>query len=186
MGMDKVILLSALLALMFSCHKKTDDDYVVYKIKEGHHRSGSSGSFFRRNALSFSARFNESAKYTSIAPRNQMDVNKLYGFSECSSYHHGNSARFGWRWLDDRLEILAYTYVHGERIFEYITSVELDKYYDYQILVEESEFIFTCDNHSTKMARGCDGNGGVKYRLYPYFGGDEKAPHNITILLKEY
>ncbi|RDC63253.1 hypothetical protein AHMF7616_01854 [Adhaeribacter pallidiroseus] len=35
-----------------------------------------------------------------------------------------------------------------------------------------------------EMSRGCSGTSD-KYKLFPYFGGDETAPHNIKIEIKE-
>jgi hypothetical protein len=35
------------------------------------------------------------------------------------------------------------------------------------------------------MDRGCSGGSLASYQLYPYFGGDETAPHDITILIDE-
>ncbi len=181
------LLLLLLCLLSSSCRKKDDSGNIIYTIKKGKHVSGSRASCFRGQHIRFRAKFDDSAIYTNQNPDNQLDLNKLYGFSDCSAYHHHrNSARFTWRWYEEALEIHAYCYVKGEMQFEYVTTVDLNEFYDYEILAEGNEYIFICNEDTTTMARACSGKGGVKYRLFPYFGGDEKAPHDITILLKEY
>jgi hypothetical protein len=132
--------------------------------------------------VNFVAIFDESAIYTSVIDENQYDVNKLLGFSDCSSQHHEHSARFGWRWLDDDLEILAYCYVSGERIVEYVGSVELNQESTYQIRLENDSYVFQLDHYPEVVIqrdKPCDK--GFYYMLWPYFGGDETAPHNIEI-----
>jgi hypothetical protein len=133
------------------------------------------------DSLHFIAVFDESAIYTSQNSYNQSDINKLYGFSDCGTLHHKNSARFGWNWQNNALRIYAYVYSDGARISKEITSVALGRENTFKIEKKAGQYIFTVNNlHSTRIQAGC--NTRVEgYRLYPYFGGDEKAPHRITI-----
>ena len=156
-----------------------------FLIKAGHHRSVSRIRLFSGPLLQFVAIFDDSAMYETQTLENQHDINKLYGFSDCTSQHHRNSARFGWRWYNDRLEILAYTYVHGERQSRFMGTVTLNEPHAYGIALAGGEYVFTLDGTVARMPRGCDGNGGIKYMLWPYFGGDETAPHDIRILVSE-
>jgi hypothetical protein len=158
---------------------------TIYVIDQGEHYSSYEASVFTGSSMAFVAMFDESAEYTSVDPVNQADINKLYGFSDCSSHHHDNSARFGWRWYDDELQIHAYTYVGGTRVSELMGTVGFDEEHDYAIEIDGSSYIFTLDNTSLTMDRGCSGGGGLRYRLFPYFGGDETAPHDVTILVEE-
>lgn len=169
----------ALLALGTGC-----DDIRVYEIAAGDHSSGHGVSTQRGSLLRFRATFDETAIYETRDPANQADINKLYGFADCSAHHHTNSARFGWRWYDDELQILAYTYVDGERQWELLGSTPLNEALEYRIRLDGDRYLFWFDGVETEMPRGCDGNGGVKYRLYPYFGGDEEAPHDINITIE--
>lgn len=153
-----------------------------YLIEAGeHYADGVNAAAQISPELHFEATFDDSAIYATEDPRNQHDINKLYGFSDCSSHHHTNSARFGWRWLDGALEIFAYIYVDGERMWEHLGDATIGEASHYDLVTDGAEYVFTFDGTTVRMPRGCAGDGGVKYRLYPYFGGDETAPHDITI-----
>lgn len=137
----------------------------------------------------FIARFDSSAIYSQeeAQPRG---VNKLRGFSDCgSTHHHDNSARFGWEWIDGKLVIYGYVYANGERKTEAIGSVPLNQDVTYSIESGESEYVFTYSFGSElkthRMKRGCGGKGGVRYLLHPYFGGQAKAPRDITIQIMD-
>lgn len=155
----------------------------VYTIKKGNHHSSHSIAKLEANSIAFKANFDSSAIYTTIEKGNQADINKLYGFSDCKSSHHTNSARFGWRWTGENLEIHAYTYVNGERNSKYITSVAFDEAFDYSLTALPEQYQFTVNDVSIFMDRSCAGPASG-YVLYPYFGGDETAPHDITILIE--
>jgi hypothetical protein len=169
-----------LLILLFSCHEEKMilhkwDEYVI---KKGHHSSGTHAAPFTANTLEFKAVFNESAKYEIGA--NQSDINKLLGFSDCYTQHHENSARFGWNW-NDSLNIYAYCYCRGEVKNKYITSIKLNKIYHYRIDKFHNRYIFYLAGKTVEMERNPEDGGG--YLLFPYFGGQNSAPHNVTIKL---
>lgn len=155
-----------------------------YVIEEGDHSSTSKVTLITGTEMTFEAIFDDSAIYETLSESNQADINKLMGFSDCTSHHHSNSARFGWRWYDDELQIHAYTYADGTRSDEELGTVEIDEVATYSIEIDSDRYLFTFDGVTTEMDRGCSG-GGVKYQLYPYFGGDETAPHDITIYIEE-
>jgi len=48
-------------------------------------------------------------------------------------------------------------------------------------------YVIVIDNDTTLVRRRPEGNWGLvrRYYLYPYFGGNEYAPHDITIKIKE-
>ncbi len=179
--------------LLFACdqlEQLTEEDplpgtIINYVIPSGeHYANQSSYQPVEAEAIRFRASFDSSAVYQTAQKENQADINKLYGVSDCNSAHHVNSARFGWRWYNNRLEILAYAYVNGERKHEYVTSVALDIVNTYEILFTDESYVFRVNDVEIKLPRGCEGdvNG---YKLYPYFGGDETAPHQITIQVEE-
>jgi hypothetical protein len=157
----------------------------VYKIKPGkHYAQGFHTALFFNNNLSYEAKFDESAEYY-LGNTNQYDMNKLFGFSDCSSQHHKNSARFGWRWNDQskKLEIHAYVYSNGKRSSKYIDQVPLNQKIQYQIRIQSNEYEFILNDKKMTMPRGCTNQKVIGYKLYPYFGGDEVAPHEIRIEL---
>jgi hypothetical protein len=159
-------------------------EYITYTIPQGKHGSNFRPSLFTKQQLRFLAKFDNTATYATIDPLNQLDANKLYGFSDCGDGHQKNSARFGWRFINNRIEIFAYCYVNSIRNSQYISSVELNQEYEYKINISDNHYIFTLNGVSLIMERGCS-KGGSKYHLFPFFGGDETAPHDIHIRIKE-
>jgi hypothetical protein len=155
----------------------------IFIIQEGNHSaSGVHASVHVAKSLNFSAKFNNTAEYY-LGNVNQYDINKLYGFSDCYSAHHTNSARFGWVWNDQtlRLEIHAYVYSSSLRSSKFIDTVKLNQKYQYQISVNKSQYEFRLNGKLVTLPRGCSSTFATGYKLYPYFGGDEVAPHQIQI-----
>lgn len=176
----KLLILASVLALS-SCNPTT------YTIPSGDHYSGIHFGLFTSTGMKFTAMFDNSAIYQTTSPADQDDINKLYGFTDCFSLVHSNSARFGWRWYNDKLEIDAYTYVGGgDHISQTVGFVKPNESHDYSIQIQGAQYIFTLDNlPPVTMARGCTSANADGYRLYPYFGGTETAPHQVTIYIDE-
>jgi hypothetical protein len=185
----KYIFTAAIIILLASCNYDLEfmgeqDD--LYVIEQGQHNSINSFKGFEGNTLSFEAKFNESAYYTTKSPSNQADINKLLGFSDCGVDHHENSARFGWRWYNDRLEILAYVYNNGNRIMEYITSVPQDEFIFYEISKTSNGYRFRVADTVTDIPADFNNcTEGANYYLWPYFGGNETAPQDISIMIQQ-
>lgn len=160
---------------------------VLYTILKGDHES--LHPFVTRNqtVLRFRAAFNNSGHYNTTDVNNQADVNKLYGFSDCGGHHQENSARFGWRWYNNRMEILAYCYIDGERQDPIlIDTVALNKVNNYSLIFDKDRYVFVLNNKSVVMIPKSCKYDGLRYLLYPYFGGDETAPQEIKIWIEEY
>lgn len=189
--MKKWIFISLIFA--YAC----SDVYVVpedhYIIPAGAHESRLvSGSLLdkerslKQDKVVFSARFDESAIYD-LKNEDQDDINKLFGFSEANSFHHDNSARFGWRYSieKDRIEIFSYVYSDGIRSYQHITDVAIDETVAYSIHIYPDSYIFSVKDVTSEVERNIDQDRGLYYLLFPYFGGDQVAPHDIHIYIKE-
>ena len=137
------------------------------------------------NELKFIVKFDSTAVYQTTFSNNQLDVNKLYGFSDNNSDHHQFSARFGWRWSANALHLFAYTYNNGEMSYEELGTVSIGTEYTCSIKVTAANYIFSFNEASKNMSRASSTATAVGYKLYPYFGGDEAAPHDINIWIKE-
>ncbi len=204
MKKDSGFLVTAFLiiSLFASCSKDLRDDtaspqrdetvtprveepvYTTYFIPAGsHYCTTSTLKSVKTSEMKFAAKFDSSAIYTTIDPLNQSDINKLYGFSEGLSNQY-NSARFGWSWYNKRLNIFAYVYKKGVRSQKKITSVAIGKEHTFSIRVSGSNYIFTINGISATLGRGLSTATASGYQQYPYFGGDEVAPHNVTILIR--
>lgn len=138
-------------------------------------------------------RFDNSAIYSTVDPLNQADINKLYGFADCVSFttlytiapHHINSARFGWSWYKNALRIYAYWYSDSQRLYKELQTVDIGKTYTAGIKLVPNGYEFTIDNKKDTVPRTCNSPTISGYKLFPFFGGTELAPHDIHIWIKE-
>ena len=181
-----ILLLIVSATFLLSCEPAIDMPYERYTIPYGKHFSTYKTELLQSDFLTFDVKFDQSAAYTCAVAENQWDTNKLFGFADCNSHHHENSVRFGWRWIEDQIEILAYCYVNGERIIENIGKTKSGIVNQYQITLTDTEYQLTMDDQSINIPRSKPCDVGAYYLLYPYFGGDETAPHDITIEIKRY
>ncbi len=158
---------------------------VTYLIKQGQHYSKPNPTVFTSvSAIIFDAVFDSSCIYTLTNTSNQNDINKLYGFSDCGTHHLENSARIGWRWSNDSLRIFAFVHNNGEMIYTEITTADIDSVIHCRITCLSSSYQFEVNGKIAELPRNCSGKYS-RYKLYPYFGGDEAAPHDIRIQITE-
>lgn len=184
-----VLLVLSLAAALTSCEIHLENPFEKdlssreFLIRAGEHYSTPRlMETFDGERLAFRATFDESAKYDLGDPALQTNKNKLMGFSDCSSEHHENSARFGWQWFNNRLEIYAYCYSGGQRLEQFVGSVELDKENLYEIARTPDQYVFFLNGEKkASIARENVCSGGANYMLYPYFGGSVPAPHDVRI-----
>jgi hypothetical protein len=162
------------------------DKYKTYFIPKGqHYATDNNLKVVKVQQMQFMAIFDSSCIYTSRLAENQLDINKLYGFSDCGSTHQVNSARIGWRWNGSAIELLAYCYVNSGRKSQLLGTVAINQPATLAIQVSAGQYIFACNGKTITLPRHCSGNVAEGYQLYPYFGGDETAPHDIRLSIKE-
>jgi len=158
--------------------------YVTYLIRRGQHYSDLRP--FKTVSLTemrFFAKFDQSAIYQTVNPENQNDINKLWGFSEGFNNQY-NSARIGWGYSNGAIRLYGYVYRRGVRYYQEITTVSPGQDISCSIRVSGSNYILTANGISVTLPRGTTNAKASGLQQYPYFGGDEVAPHNITILIK--
>lgn len=160
-------------------------DFVKYTINAGEHYAVQKAYVPVETAeLKFVVRFDSSAVYQSRSASNQADINKLYGFSDNGDDHHQYSARFGWRWSGGALRLFAYVYNEGKVVSEELGVVHIGAETECRINVTPDSYLFYCNKGVTALPRKSTTTAAKGYLLYPYFGGDETAPHEITIWIK--
>lgn len=135
--------------------------------------------------MKFVVKFDSSAVYQTQSPENQYDINKLYGFSDNNADHHQYSARFGWRWSNEALRLFAYIYNAGKVTSKELTTVAIGEEINCSIKIASSTYLFTVNGVMTQLPRMATTEKGEGYQLYPYFGGNETAPHPITLWIKK-
>ena len=181
--------------LLLSCHKNVEvrnkpatnaPSFIQYTITKGSQFCDKSTyTPITLDSLSFVVKFDSSSIYTTIDPQNQFDINKLYGFSDNNSDHHQFSARIGWRWSDKKLRLFGYVYNYGEVISEEISPVNIGSQISCAIIVKGNYYQFNVNGVKLTLSRSSSTPKASGYKLFPYFGGDEAAPHDINIWIKE-
>lgn len=185
--MKKILPLLALLLLGCSEAIEIDPDtgFEIFTINTGEHSSIVRSEAFTGSGIQVTALFDESAMYTVQVASNQADINKLVGFSDCDQHHQNESARFGWRWYEDELQILAYSYNEGNLNYQLMGAIALNQEVALSIDIEAEQYLFMGDGLETvTLPRTTDCEAGDNYWLWPYFGSDETAPHTIEVRLK--
>ena len=190
-----LLLLSVLFA---SCKKTVDrsvtvninpvkDGYTEYIIAAaGHYAAGNVYKpISNQSEMRFMAWFDSSCIYTNADQGNLTDINKLYGFGDCNAGHQESSARFGWNWNGKAIAIYAYCYSNNKREWKLLGSVQPGQPSDMSIKVLPNQYIFRFNNKTETMERSCSTDLIEGYQLYPYFGGDETAPHEMKIYIKD-
>jgi hypothetical protein len=158
--------------------------YTTYSIRQGQHYCDQNTlRSVTTSEMKFMAKFDNSAVYTAVTPENQYDIHKLWGFSEGFNNQY-NSARVGWAWNDGALRLYGYAYANGVRYSQEITAATIGTDITCSIKLVGNTYLFTVNGTSINLPRGSSSTQASGYQQYPYFGGDEVAPHLITILIK--
>jgi len=158
--------------------------YTNFTIRQGqHYCDQNSLKSVRTSEMKFMAKFDNSAIYQTVIPENQYDINKLWGFSEGINNQY-NSARIGWSWNNDALRLYGYVYAKGVRHMQEITLVSIGTDITCSIKLAGDMYLFTVNGVSISLPRGLSTTQASGYQQYPYFGGNETAPHLITIMIK--
>ena len=174
-----------------SCSKAVDEKlpaeskYIEYVIPKGqHYAAGTNVRLLQKKLLAFKVRFDSSCIYK-VKAENATDINKLYGFSDCGSSHQVNSARFGWVWNGSVIELYAYCYAESNRNSKFLGTVAIGREVELGLAVEPGKYVFTLNGFKEYMQRSCNDDTSESYQLFPYFGGDEVAPHDVRIFIKD-
>lgn len=194
--MKAPILLVAVALLLASCSKMAEaivdkatstptGQFIKYTIEKGNQYCNNNGyKPVETTEMKFSVKFDSTAIYETLSSENQYDINKLYGFSDNNTEHHQYSARLGWRWSDKALRLFAYVYNEGAVASKELTTIAIGEEINCSIKVAGSNYLFTVNGITTQLPRLATTEKGKGYQLYPYFGGDEVAPHQVTIWIK--
>jgi hypothetical protein len=168
-----------LLLLLLSCNPFAVEPHTVYIIEEGQHyaeKTKNKISPVIGDRLHFGMVFNRSHVYNNGSD----DINKLYGITSAKIHQH--SARFGWRYKDDKIEIFAYYYIDGVRHFEKLGEAELNTAYEFIVDVTGYWYYFNFNGNELRVYSHYNI---TAFRSFPYFGGDLPAPHRMTFRIVE-
>lgn len=172
----------------------------MYLIPKGQHYSRLDGSYLRskykwafsRSSIRFTTVFGEGCNYKdSNMGVDREDINKLYGMKFGFDTHY-NSVRIGWRYNPsiDKIELYLYSYVIGKRVIEKLTQVNLFEEFHCTMFLNKSNNrviveIKDADNKVLAVSYVPNmTNSWVKFRLFPYFGGNLPAPNKMKIFVR--
>jgi len=173
-------------AIDHSLNAPRKGELIKYTIPKGeHYARQNTFQSINLEELNFTVRFDSSAIYQTSDPANQEDINKLYGFSDNHAEHQQFSARVGWNWARGTLRLYGYVYNNGQRVSQEITSIQVGTEYACSIKISADQYIFSVGHVELRLPRESKTTEAQGYKLFPYFGGDETAPHEIDIWIKE-
>lgn len=173
---------------------------MIATIKKGKHSQFEIPKFlFKPKSFHLEVRFTDSCKYD-LKSKDQHDINKLFGvsflslgsfvfvlksvfqairhlsLSKIKSLHHYNSARWGWRYNleKEKIELFDYSYTKG--VNTQIHKFDVDINQVVMLSLKDSSMMqgLITEIPLPKKINVC-------YELYHFFGGQEKAPHDINI-----
>ncbi len=181
--------LVALVLTFCACSDAIDVDpdtgFEIFTIPAGSHNSIIRNEAFTGSGIDIQVIFDDSAMYTLEETSDQADINKLVGFSDCTQHHQSESGRIGWRWYEDELQILAYTYLEGDLSFELMGAIPLNTETNISIRIVGNTYQYSGDGlQSITMERNSNCETGENYWLWPYFGGNQTAPQAVKIQMK--
>lgn len=164
-----------------------------FSFKRGkHYPKGFHFGLTFKKSVAYICKFDKSCLYN-MDDNDKYDINKLCGFST-TWFHHKQSGRIGWRCLDGKkIEILTYSYNDGTREqteTDILGTVLPDQ--EFYVTIEDNEdtFIYTYQNMATpnSYVKAVDKKQKdwflFHYLLYPYFGGNKTAPHDMSLYVK--
>ncbi len=194
--MGGIYLLSGILVIIIMMKLKRRKDlegYDSYIIKKGKHFSLRNQSFIpykislAPRLLRFDVVFLAGCDYEEVS---EDDIHKLYGVNYGFD-HHYRSVRIGWRYhrVYKMIELFTYAYVKGKRVMKHLMlvkqyeDVSISMYHSHrnevQIQVDQGE------KKALETIKGID-QAGIRFKLFPYFGGNIVAPNDIKILIKQH
>ena len=186
---SKVLLI---LLVLIGCSKEDENGYRVYTIDRGNHYSDGPidklfGNDNKADSWEWEVIFESSCIYLEsdlLNPSNYLDVNKLIGFSDCDRHHSQYSCRVGWRASGDSIELLIYKRDDNNIGFKSLKKVYPDQIVNVTLDFKDTTYISCIDGICDTLIRPCPDWSGRKYSLFPFFGGQETAPHKMKIRIK--
>jgi hypothetical protein len=171
-------------------------NWVSYRISKGRHYTFTNWMarfvLYSGYDLNFKVVFTDSCRYDLPGEEDQFDVNKLYGIAWGLRGPKHNSARIGWTYNleEGNIDLFLYTHHNGKRDIEWLGNVSLyeEAKVSLHLFSDHVSARFNVNGSSNiSITQNITSNpeNKLKFRCFPYFGGNRPAPHDIKILLRE-
>ena len=165
-------LLMLCLATQLVCCRKEENGYKIYEIKKWHHYCEWPRWDFTWFQEKFDFIFDEACVYDGTIPWR----NKVWGIGW---EVHEESARI-WRRSNDWKILLAYyVYWDSKRTIETVDTVSVNDANHAEVHYVKDSVEIDVNWHHKKF----HSKKAIPFRCYPYFGGDDTAPHDMKILI---
>lgn len=185
----RLLYIVMIMIISTGCYKDNIDnnDYKVYEIKKGNHYSNNHNTIqalTTKSKIQANIIFKRTCLYNEINTIDSLDQNKLIGLSDGID-HHNNSIRWAWRKISDtdQIQISIYAYVNTQRIIIPVDTIQTEHTHHYTVAIYNNAYILGLDNNVYKIPRASRYTG-IRYRLYPYFGGNHPAPNHMQIHIR--
>lgn len=150
---------------------------MKFLIKKGNHKSFFTFPRFTfKSSLSAKIKLIGDFSYITDDIKNQLDANKIIGLSD-SYHHHIDSIRVGYRFINNKIELLSYRYNNGIHYTSSMGYVSTNEEFNIKIEIGDKYYI-TFKNLKFEYPRTSKWSF-IRYFLYPYFGGQEKSKKDI-------
>lgn len=203
-----IIILVVLVAIRVTAFNAKLLSFNTYLIDKGQHYSYIEDSPFKikykvsptlKHKLRFEVLFGIGCMYDDFSlGQDRFDINKLYGLQ----YALDGSCRVGWRWSSEKhkIELFIYTHHHNKPVtIDGIGSLSIGDKGTFVIDIDKKKRTVYCqltrksrssvvgdETLRTKIILSQDQPiWRIKFRLWPYFGGNRTAPQPMKIFIKE-
>lgn len=83
------------------------------------------------------------------------------------------------------MRLFGYVYNSGARDSKELATINIGEINTCLIAVKPGSYLFSVNGKIDSLPRFTSSSKAEGYKLYPYFGGDEVAPHEVTIEIKD-
>jgi hypothetical protein len=171
-----VLVFSISCLIAFTSLSMRSDKTMKFQIKKDQHTSNNRCIRFPKNGqITFNFHVNPTWLYDEKAPGFQTGWNKLIGISEGFSQHK-HSVRIGWRCIENTIYMCSYCYIDGERKISDMVEVPMG-WNSGSVRITDNSYIVVINNQIIAFEKS--NSSLFKIMMYPYFGGNSTAPHNI-------
>ena len=155
--------------------------------------------WFRTKKITKYFNFSDGCDYN-LNSDDQFDINKLFGVTfnifpkikdgKLLEPHHINSTRFGWRYLNNCIEIIPYEYKNEIRyMWTPIANLKINKWYKFEMIINKTTVEYNIYDVEANKKIGNYISQSTKTKLFGhylgfYFGGNRTAPTDMYILEK--